>query len=59
MTSSSQIHNSRFKKRHILKVIKEKFSKILFYNIQKDKKSMRQLKKLRWYQIMDEDNFFI
>ena len=30
----------------------------LFYNIQKDKKSMRQLKKLRWYQIMDEDNFF-
>ena len=29
----------------------------LFYNIQKDKKSMRQLKKLRWYLIMDDDNF--
>ena len=28
-----------------------------FYSIQKNKKSMRQLKKLRWYLIMDEDNF--
>ena len=28
-----------------------------FYSIQKTKKSMRQLKKLRWYLIMDEDNF--
>ena len=32
--------------------------KDLFYTIQKNKKSMRQLKKLRWYLIMDEDNFF-
>ena len=30
----------------------------LFYSIQKDKKYMRQLKKLRWYLIMDDDNFF-
>lgn len=30
----------------------------LFYNIQKDKKSMRQLKKLRWYLIMDDDNLY-
>ena len=29
-----------------------------FYSIQKNKKSMRQLKKLRWYLIMDENNFF-
>ena len=28
-----------------------------FYSIQKNKKSMRQLKKIRWYLIMDEDNF--
>ncbi len=32
--------------------------KDIFYSIQKNKKSMRQLKKLRWYLIMDEDNFF-
>lgn len=32
--------------------------KDLFYNIQKNNKSMRQLKKLRWYLIMDEDNYF-
>ena len=31
--------------------------KDILYNIQKNKKSMRQLKKLRWYIIMDEDNF--
>ena len=29
-----------------------------FYSIQKNKKSMRQLKKLRWYLILDKDNFF-
>ena len=29
-----------------------------FYSIQKNRKSMRQLKKLRWYLIMDENNFF-
>ena len=29
-----------------------------FYKIEKNKKSMRQLKKLRWYMIFDEDNFF-
>ena len=29
-----------------------------FYKIQKNKKSMKQLKKLRWYLIFDEDNFF-
>ena len=34
-----------------------KFKDIL-YSIQKNKKSMRQLKKLRWYLILDEDNFF-
>ena len=33
--------------------------KDLFYSIQNNKKSMRQLKKLRWYLIMDEDNFFL
>ena len=32
--------------------------KEFFYNIQKDKKSMRQLKKLRWYTIVDKDNFY-
>ena len=32
--------------------------KDIFYSIQKNKKSMRQLKKIRWYMIMDEDNFF-
>lgn len=32
--------------------------KDLFYKIQKNKKSMKQLKKLRWYMILDEDNFF-
>ena len=31
--------------------------KDIFYSIQKNKKSMRQLKKIRWYMIMDEDNF--
>ena len=31
--------------------------KDFFYKIQKNKKSMRQLKKLRWYMVMDEDNF--
>ena len=29
-----------------------------FYKIQKNKKSMKQLKKLRWYMIFDENNFF-
>ena len=29
-----------------------------FYKIEKNKKSKRQLKKLRWYMIFDEDNFF-
>ena len=32
--------------------------KDFFYKIQKNKKSMKQLKKLRWYLIFDEDNFF-
>lgn len=32
--------------------------KNMLYNIQKNKRSMRQLKKLRWYIIMDDDNFF-
>ena len=32
--------------------------KNMLYNIQKNKRSMRQLKKLRWYIIMDEDNYF-
>ena len=32
--------------------------KDLFYKIEKNKKSLRQLKKLRWYMIFDEDNFF-
>ena len=32
--------------------------KEIFYSIQKNKKSMRQLKKLRWYMIIDNDNFF-
>ena len=30
----------------------------IFYAIQKNKKNMRQLKKIRWYIIMDEDNFY-
>ena len=32
--------------------------KDFFYKIQKNKKSMKQLKKLRWYMIFDESNFF-
>ena len=32
--------------------------KDFFYKIQKNKKSMKQLKKLRWYMIFDENNFF-
>ena len=32
--------------------------KDLFYKIQKNQKSMKQLKKLRWYMILGEDNFF-
>ena len=32
--------------------------KDFFYKIQKNKKSMNQLKKLRWYMIFDENNFF-
>ena len=32
--------------------------KDFFYKIQKNKKSMKQLKKLRWYMILDESNFF-
>lgn len=32
--------------------------KNILYNIQKNKRSMRQLKKLRWYIIMDDDNYF-
>ena len=32
--------------------------KDLYYLIQKNKKSMKQLKKMRWYMILDEDNFF-
>jgi hypothetical protein len=30
----------------------------LYYSINKNKRSMRQLKKLRWYIVMDEDNYF-
>ena len=32
--------------------------KDLYYLIQKNNKSMKQLKKMRWYMILDEDNFF-
>ena len=32
--------------------------KDFYYKIQKNKKSMKQLKKLRWYMIFDENNFF-
>ena len=32
--------------------------KEIFYSIQKNKKSMRQLKKIRWYMILDDDNYF-
>ena len=32
--------------------------KEFYYQIQKSKKNMRQIKKMRWYMILDEDNFF-
>ena len=32
--------------------------KEFYYQIQKSKKNMRQIKKIRWYMILDEDNFF-
>ena len=32
--------------------------KDLFYQIEKSDKSKKQLKKIRWYMILDEDNFF-
>ena len=32
--------------------------KDLYYRIEKSDKSMKQLKKMRWYMIFDEDNFF-
>ena len=32
--------------------------KDLYYQIEKSDKSMKQLKKMRWYMILDEDNFF-
>jgi hypothetical protein len=32
--------------------------KDFYYKIQNNQKSMRQLKKMRWYMVFDEDNFF-
>ena len=32
--------------------------KEFYYQIQKSKKNMKQIKKMRWYMILDEDNFF-
>ena len=32
--------------------------KDFYYRIEKSDKSMKQLKKMRWYMIFDEDNFF-